>query len=102
MTTARPASGAPDATAASAATAESTGSDPLIRDATEADLPAIHAIYAHHVLTGVASFEEVPPSVDDLRMVMVAPTDARMMQVIAIHCARDKYSCSVPSMMVLV
>nr|WKF61033.1 L-methionine sulfoximine/L-methionine sulfone acetyltransferase [Paraburkholderia busanensis] len=40
---------------------------PLIRDATEADLPAIQAIYAHHVLTGVASFEEVPPSVDDLR-----------------------------------
>ncbi|REG49438.1 phosphinothricin acetyltransferase [Paraburkholderia sp. BL6669N2] len=40
---------------------------PLIRDATEADLPAIQAIYAHHVLTGVASFEETPPSVDDLR-----------------------------------
>src|ERR1700761_711089 len=40
---------------------------PLIRDAIEADLPAIQAIYAHHVLTGVASFEEIPPSVDDLR-----------------------------------
>jgi phosphinothricin acetyltransferase len=40
---------------------------PRIRDATEADLPAIQAIYAHHVLTGVASFEETPPSVDDLR-----------------------------------
>jgi phosphinothricin acetyltransferase len=40
---------------------------PLVRDATEADLPAIQAIYAHHVLNGVASFEEVPPSVDDLR-----------------------------------
>ena len=40
---------------------------PLIRDATETDLPAIQAIYAHHVLTGVASFEETPPSVDDLR-----------------------------------
>ncbi|MFM0340264.1 GNAT family N-acetyltransferase [Paraburkholderia fungorum] len=40
---------------------------PLIRDATEADLPAIQTIYAHHVLTGVASFEETPPSVDDLR-----------------------------------
>jgi L-amino acid N-acyltransferase YncA len=37
-----------------------------IRDASEADLPAIQAIYAHHVLTGVASFEETPPSVDDL------------------------------------
>ncbi|MOA16985.1 hypothetical protein D3C78_1372210 [compost metagenome] len=26
-------------------------------------------------------------------MVMVAPTEARMMQVMAIHCARDRYSC---------
>ena len=26
-----------------------------------ADVPAIQAIYAHHVLTGLASFEEVPP-----------------------------------------
>lgn len=40
---------------------------PRIRDAAEADLPAIQAIYAHHVLTGVASFEETPPSVDELR-----------------------------------
>ena len=39
---------------------------PVIRDATEADVPAIQAIYSHHVLTGVASFEETPPSVDDM------------------------------------
>jgi phosphinothricin acetyltransferase len=45
---------------------------PLIRDATEADLAAIQAIYAHHVLTGVASFEETPPSVDDLRSRLAA------------------------------
>lgn len=38
-----------------------------VRDATESDLPAIQAIYAHHVLHGVASFEETPPSIDDLR-----------------------------------
>ena len=38
-----------------------------VRDATEADLLAIQAIYAHHVLHGVASFEETPPSIDDLR-----------------------------------
>jgi len=42
-------------------------SSPHVRDATEADLPAIQAIYAHHVLTGVASFEETPPSVDEVR-----------------------------------
>ncbi|OLL28756.1 GNAT family N-acetyltransferase [Burkholderia sp. SRS-W-2-2016] len=44
-----------------------TTSSPVIRDATEADLVAIQSIYAHHVLHGVASFEETPPSVDNLR-----------------------------------
>ncbi|AIO35238.1 phosphinothricin N-acetyltransferase domain protein [Burkholderia cenocepacia] len=39
----------------------------IVRDATDADLPAIQAIYAHHVLQGVASFEEVPPDVAELR-----------------------------------
>lgn len=34
----------------------------LLRDATPADIPAITAIYAHHVLHGTGSFEEIPPS----------------------------------------
>ncbi|MFC4484836.1 MULTISPECIES: GNAT family N-acetyltransferase [Cupriavidus] len=38
-----------------------------LRDATPDDVPAIHAIYAHHVVHGRASFEEVIPSVDDMR-----------------------------------
>jgi L-amino acid N-acyltransferase YncA len=38
-----------------------------IRDATPADIPAIHAIYAHHVLHGLASFEEAPPPVEEMR-----------------------------------
>jgi phosphinothricin acetyltransferase len=38
-----------------------------IRDATPADIPAIQAIYAHHVLHGLASFEEVAPSVEEMR-----------------------------------
>lgn len=33
----------------------------LVRDSTEADIVAIAAIYRHHVLTGLASFEEIPP-----------------------------------------
>ena len=33
----------------------------LIRDATEADIPALAAIYAHHVLHGTGTFEETPP-----------------------------------------
>jgi phosphinothricin acetyltransferase len=38
-----------------------------VRAATSADLPAILEIYAHHVRHGLASFEEVPPSSDELR-----------------------------------
>ncbi|MGA7984162.1 MAG: N-acetyltransferase family protein [Burkholderiales bacterium] len=37
------------------------------RPATLADLGAIHAIYSHHVLNGLASFEEVPPSPEEMR-----------------------------------
>jgi phosphinothricin acetyltransferase len=37
-----------------------------VRDATADDFPAIAAIYAHHVLHGAASFEETPPSLDEL------------------------------------
>lgn len=33
----------------------------LFRDATAADLPTMTAIYAHHVLTGTGTFEEIPP-----------------------------------------
>ena len=38
-----------------------------VRDAGEADVAAIQAIYAHHVLHGVASFEEVPPTLEEMR-----------------------------------
>ena len=38
----------------------------LVRDATLADMAAIQAIYAHQVLRGTASFEEVPPSTEEL------------------------------------
>lgn len=38
-----------------------------VREAAPQDLPAVHAIYAHHVLHGLASYEEEPPSLDELR-----------------------------------
>jgi L-amino acid N-acyltransferase YncA len=38
----------------------------IIRDALESDVSAIAAIYADHVLTGLASFEETPPTTQDL------------------------------------
>jgi L-amino acid N-acyltransferase YncA len=37
-------------------------SAPLIRAATAADADALAAIYGHHVLHGLGTFEEVPPS----------------------------------------
>jgi L-amino acid N-acyltransferase YncA len=37
-----------------------------VRPAALRDLPALQAIYAHHVLHGLASFEEEPPSVQEL------------------------------------
>lgn len=37
-----------------------------MRPASERDLPAIHSIYAHHVLHGLASFEETAPPVEEL------------------------------------
>lgn len=41
-------------------------SNPLVRDSTAADLPAIHAIYAHHVRHGLASFELEAPDYDEM------------------------------------
>jgi phosphinothricin acetyltransferase len=38
----------------------------VVRDAGDHDIAAVQAIYAHHVLHGSASFEEVPPSCDEL------------------------------------
>ncbi len=37
-----------------------------IRDAREADVPEIQAIYAHHVLHGTGTFEDEPPSVEEI------------------------------------
>ena len=37
----------------------------LVRDAQPTDMAAVQAIYAHHVLHGRATFEEVPPTVEE-------------------------------------
>jgi len=43
------------------------GAHPVtVRGSAEADVPAIQAIYAHHVRHGRATFEEVPPPVDEM------------------------------------
>jgi L-amino acid N-acyltransferase YncA len=38
----------------------------LVRDTSDNDLAAIHAIYTHHVCTGLGSFEETPPDLAEM------------------------------------
>lgn len=38
----------------------------ILRDATDADMAQVQRIYAHHVLHGLASFEEEPPALDEM------------------------------------
>lgn len=47
-----------------------------IRPARAADAPEMQSIYAHHVLHGTGSFEEVPPSVEEMRARFEAGTAA--------------------------
>lgn len=37
-----------------------------VRDDGDSDLKAIRAIYAHHVLNGLSSFEEEPPKLAEI------------------------------------
>ena len=47
--------------------AADTRSAILVRDARETEMDAVTKIYAAHVLHGLASFEEVPPSLDEMK-----------------------------------
>lgn len=47
-----------------------------IRQATRADVPDIQAIYAHHVLHGTGTFEEAPPSVEEMTARFAKVVDA--------------------------
>jgi phosphinothricin acetyltransferase len=38
----------------------------LIRDSLDDDVPAIQAIYAHHVLNGTGTFEIEAPGIEDM------------------------------------
>jgi L-amino acid N-acyltransferase YncA len=46
---------------------EAAGAALVVRPSEEADLPAIAAIYEHHVRFGLGSFEETPPDIAELR-----------------------------------
>ncbi len=55
-----------------------------IRPATVADLPACQAIYAHHVLEGTGTFEEIPPSLEAITARYQAIIDAKRGWVVAL------------------
>lgn len=42
------------------------GETAVVRPSTPADVPTIQAIYAHHVLHGLGTFEEEPPGADEM------------------------------------
>ncbi|VVE73780.1 GNAT family N-acetyltransferase [Pandoraea sputorum] len=56
-----------------------------VRPVRDDDLPAITAIYAHHVLTGSASFEEVPPDEAEMRARCAKVRDAGLPYLVAEH-----------------
>jgi phosphinothricin acetyltransferase len=45
-----------------------------IEPAQPADMPEIQSIYAHHVLNGTGTFEEVPPSIEEMQARFVSGT----------------------------
>jgi phosphinothricin acetyltransferase len=57
----------------------------IVRDARADDMAAVHAIYAHHVLRGLATFEEVPPSQDELIERRAAVVGAGLPYLVAEH-----------------
>jgi phosphinothricin acetyltransferase len=57
----------------------------IYRDATAADLPAMAAIYAHHVLTGTGTFEEVPPDEAEMAARMARVQDRGWGWLVAEH-----------------
>jgi phosphinothricin acetyltransferase len=48
-----------------------------IEPARPADLPEIQSIYAHHVLHGTGTFEEVPPSIEEMHARYISGTAGR-------------------------
>lgn len=54
-----------------------------LREAVDADMAEIQAIYAHFVLHGLASFEEVAPDVDEMRRRRAAVREAGLPYLVA-------------------
>ena len=55
----------------------------IVRPATEEDAPALAAIYGHHVLHGFGTFEEVPPSAEEMARRRRAVVEAGLPYLVA-------------------
>lgn len=55
----------------------------IIRGATAADAEALAAIYGHHVLHGLGTFEEVPPSAEEMAGRLAAVTGKGLPYMVA-------------------
>jgi L-amino acid N-acyltransferase YncA len=54
-----------------------------VRDAEDADMTMVQDIYAHHVLHGLASFEEAPPTLAEMQSRRVAVLGAGLPYLVA-------------------
>ena len=61
-------------------------SDLEIREALPDDAHAIAALYVWHVLNGRASFEEIPPTVDEMRKRIQTVRDNGLPWLVALWC----------------
>jgi phosphinothricin acetyltransferase len=57
--------------------------DVVVRDAEEADMPAVQRIYARHVLSGLATFEETAPSLEEMAARRQAALDLGLPYLVA-------------------
>lgn len=60
-----------------------------VRPSTEGDLPAIAAIYRHHVTTGLASFEEIAPDLEELARRRTTVLEMGLPWLVATHGSGD-------------
>ena len=56
---------------------------PVVRSAPDADIASIREIYAHHVLNGLGTFEETPPTLDEMGARHAAAVAAGMPYLVA-------------------
>lgn len=57
----------------------------FIRDSEPDDVPAITAIYAHSVMTSLATFDEQPPSVEEMRQRRAEAIDTGLPFIVAVE-----------------